>query len=382
VGAALLPRSLRGSVHTLLADGDLGAIVAFLDEDELQPAGSGAGPRRPGSERQRQLMLRRLIALVVGVVVVILLLLAVRGCLNARKERGFENYTSDLKAIVTDANQVASEFFHRLEDPPSNTDELALEAQIASDRGSIEGALQRVEGLDTPGELADAQAELTQAFELRRDALAGIADDIPTALGTQDRNAAIERIAQDMRAFLASDVLYGRAEGDINGVLGDQGVSDEVPPSVFLPEPVDRWLDPPQLTTVLNTFASGAGAIQGVHGLALLSTTIDKTVLTADADNSVSLGSDPPSITIEVQNQGDQEESEVTVSYTLSGGAVPLEGEGTIAKLDASGIDEAKLTLEDMPDTDVPLTLDVEVLPVLGEEVADNNAATYTVTFN
>ena len=38
--------------------------------------------------------------------------------------------------------------------------------------------------------------------------------------------------------------------------------------------------------------------------------------------------------------------------------------------------------LDDLPETNVPLTLEVEVLPVPGEEVADNNAATYTVTFN
>ena len=109
--------------------------MAFLDEDELQPAGSGSGPRRPGSERQRQLVLRRMIALGVGVLLVILLLLAVRGCLNARKERGFESYATDLEAIVEQSNQLSIEFFARLEDPPANADPLELEAQIASDRG-------------------------------------------------------------------------------------------------------------------------------------------------------------------------------------------------------------------------------------------------------
>ncbi len=355
--------------------------MAFLDEDELQPAGSGSGPRRPGSERQRQLVLRRIIALGVGVLLVILLLLAVRGCLNARKERGFESYATDLEAIVEQSNQLAVEFFARLEDPPANADPLELEAQIASDRGSAEGLLQRVEGLDTPDELSGAQTELVQAFELRRDALAGIADDIPAALGDEGRETAIDRIAEDMRAFLASDVLFARAQADIQTVLESEGVTAEIDDSVFLQEP-ERWIDTLQLITVLNSFASDAGAIEGVHGLALLSTQIDNTTLTADAENSVSLGSKPPEITIEVQNQGDQEESEVTVSYSLSGGAVPLQGDATISKLDAQGIDEAALPLEDLPDTDVPLTLEVEVLPVLGEEVADNNAATYTVTFN
>jgi hypothetical protein len=356
--------------------------VAFLDEDELQPAGSGPRPPRSGPERQRQLVLRRVVALAVGLLIIILLLLAVKGCLNARKDRGFESYVTDLSDIVTQSNLLSSEFFNRLENPPNNADELTLEAQIASDRGSAEGLLQRVQGLDTPSELADAQQELVLAFELRRDALAGIADDIPTALGNEGRSDAINRIAEDMRAFLASDVLYARAKSDIEAVLADQNVAGTVPPSVFLPEPVDRWLDHLQLTTVLSTFAGASGATQGVHGLALLSTTIDKTPLTADADNPVSLGKGPPEITVEVQNQGDQQENEVTVSYSLSGGAVPLSGEGTIAKLDASGIDQVTMALQDAPDVGVPLTLAIEVLPVPGEEVADNNAATYTVTFN
>ena len=327
-------------------------------------------------------MLRRFIALGIGVVIVILLLLAVKGCLNARKQQGFENYAGDLSEIVKQSNQLSTEFFSRLENPPNNTDELTLEAQIASDRGSAESLLQRVQNLDTPGDLSGAQSEVEQAFELRRDGLAGIADDISTALGNEGRSEAIGRIEQDMRAFLASDVLYGRAQGDIQGVLDDQGVSEQLPDSVFLPEPVDRWLDPLQLTTVLSTFAGSSGSTSGTHGLALLSTTINKTQLTPDSENAVKLGDGPPTIEVQVQNQGDQEEKEVTVDYSLSGGAVPLEGEGTIKQLDASGTDSTTLTMDDSPDTGVPLTLTVEVLPVPGEEIADNNQSTYSVTFN
>jgi hypothetical protein len=327
-------------------------------------------------------MVRRVIALGMGVLIIILLLLAVKGCLNARKERGFENYVSDLTDIATQSNTLAAGFFERLLEPPADSDPLTLEAQISSDRGAAEGLLQRVQSLDTPDELADAQTELEQTFELRRDALAGVADDISTALGNEGRSEAIDRIAGDMRAFLASDVLYARAQHDIEEVLKEQNVSGKVPDSIFLPEPVDRWLDHLQLSTVLSSFASASGAIQGVHGLALLQTEIDKTVLTADADNTVSLGKGPPSITVQVQNQGDQAESEVTVSYSLSGGAVPIEGEDQIPKLDASGITDLKIPLSDVPDVDVPLTLEIEVLPVPGEEVAENNAATYNVTFN
>ena len=51
--AALLPWSgglfwLRAGFILCAAESDLGQSVAFLDEDELQPAGSGAGSRRAG----------------------------------------------------------------------------------------------------------------------------------------------------------------------------------------------------------------------------------------------------------------------------------------------------------------------------------------------
>jgi hypothetical protein len=357
--------------------------LSFLDEDELDPATSGPGSRRPGSERQRQVLMRRVIALGAGVLILILLLLAVRGCLNARTERGFENYVSDLGGIVDQSNQLSTEFFTRLDDPPKGLTELSLEAEIASDRGTAEGLLQRVEGLDVPDDLAAAQEELVQAFELRRDALAGISEDIPTALGTEGRSEAIDRIVADMEAFLASDVLYERARVDIDEVLAEQAIEGKTPESRFLPPPPTRWLDDGELTVTLNTFASETGNVPpGVHGVELFSTTIDNTPLTPDLENTVELGNDPPEITVEVQNGGDTQETDLVVSYSFSGGAELIEGEAPISSIDAGGVTETTVPLDALPETDVALTLTVEVSPVLGEEIIDNNTATYTVTFN
>jgi hypothetical protein len=339
--------------------------VAFLDEDELQP--DGGGPRRSGAERQRQLLLRRVIALAVGVLLIILVLLAVRGCLDARKERGFENYVSDLDTIVAQSNQLSTDFFGRLLNPEQDADSLELEAQISADRGTAESLLQRIEGLDAPDELAEAQADLQRAFELRRDGLAGIAEDIPTALGNEGRAEALDRIAEDMRGFLASDVLYAEAHAEIVAALETEGIAvpealEEVTP--FLPPPDDRWLDTLQLSAILSAYATDTGSADGLRGLGLVSTTVNKTQLTAGVDNSVSLGDGPPTLTVEVQNQGDQEESEVTLRYSLSGGLSTIEGEGQIASLDAQGIDELELELPEAPETDVPLTLEVEVFAV------------------
>jgi hypothetical protein len=358
--------------------------VSFLDEDELAPAPEGPGSRRPGADRHRQVVVRRMVALGAAVLILILILLGIRGCLDARKERGFDNYVSDLGAVAAESQQLSNNFFSRLQDPPKGLDDLGIEAQIATDRNTAEKQLQRIQGLDTPDELAEAQAQLEDAFTLRRDGLAGIAADIPTALGEEGHTEAIARMVGDMEAFLASDVLYRRAQTDIEEVLNSEQIDGAVPDSEFLPPPHSLWLDRVDLAGILVTFATEAGvAPPGVHGLALISTTLDRTELIPDSENTIGLR-DPSSfeLTVEVQNQGDTEEKEVAVIYTLSGGGTSFDAESTVASIDAQGVAETTIRVDAELDTGVPLTLQVEVLPVIGEGIFDNNAATYTVTFD
>jgi hypothetical protein len=228
--------------------------------------------------------------------------------------------------------------------------------------------------------VSDAQTELIEAFELRADGLGGIADDVSTALAASPERAnAIDRIVEDMKGFLASDVLYARAADTINTELSNQDVSTQIPESVFLADPIDRWLDSNQVASTFNAFASGTGT--GIHGLGLLSTEIDKTPLTVGAETPVPLGNDPPVIKVQVENQGDTAETGVTVSYKLTGGAVPFEGQQSIDKLDSGGNTEVQIQLDSLPEANTPMTLTVDALPVPGEENSANNTATYTVTF-
>jgi hypothetical protein len=353
--------------------------LAF-DEDEPF-AGGGPPPRRPLPDHQRQIMARRGVALGIGLLILILLLLGIRGCLNARKERGFENYVRDLSAIADESRNLSNNFFDRLQDP-GNLSELNFEAQVSANRNTAESLLDRVQGLDTPGELKGAQAELTQGFELRRDALAGIADRISTALGTQGRAEANDAIAGYMRHFLASDVLYERARAEIQRVLEEEEITtEEVPESVFLPEPVDRWLDSTEIGGILAG-VSGEEVTPGIHGVALAQTTLDPgdTVLTPDAPNTVTVDGSPE-LSIDVQNQGDSEESDIVVSFSLSGGAETIEDEATVPQIAAGSTETVRIPIQPEPPTGETLTLEVTVQPVPGEEIEDNNTSTYELTF-
>jgi hypothetical protein len=349
--------------------------LAFLEEDDpLSPDATARGGRFGPPDRQRQFLFRRLVAVAVGILILILLVLGVRGCLNARKERALENYGRDLEALASESEQLSANFFDRLENPPQNLSELNFEAEVKADRGAAEGLVSRAEGLDAPGELTGAQADLVLAFELRRDGLAQISEEIGTALSDEPGDA-IEAIAQDMQSFLASDVLYRRAQSQIEQVFDEEGIALEVPDSQFLPDV--GWLDETMVSDALaqitgDTQAAGGG----VHGLGLLATVIDGTELVEGTPTTVSAGAEE--VEVQVQDQGDSEESDIPVTVEIDGAEV---GEATIDTIDAGETQTVTVPLDPAPEAGESMTLDVFVEPVPGEQVSENNEASYEVTF-
>jgi hypothetical protein len=354
--------------------------LAFLDEEEaLEPTGGREPPGRRLPDHQRQIMVRRAVGVGVIVLFLILIVLGIRGCLNARKERGFENYARDLNAIAAQSDQLSTDFFGRLGDP-GNLTALSFEAEISSYRGSAENLATRVEDLDAPDELKGAQSELELAFELRRDALIGISEQIGNALGTRDGNDAEASIAGYMRYFLASDVLYERARGQINAELEDQGISETAPESIFLTE--ERWLDPLEVSSALAPVAGGRQATSRTHGLALFQTTIQPGDVTLDPSAAATIsGTDSLELEVQAENQGDSEEADITVSFELTGGGQTISGDGTIQRIAAGAVQTATIPIEPAPDPGQQLTLEVTVQPVPGEQISSNNTSTYQVTF-
>ena len=324
-------------------------------------------------------MKRRLIALGIGAVVVVLLLFAIRGCLDARKERNFENYLRDLSPLVTTSNQLSTEFFDRLENPPDS--EVEFKAQLGSSRGTGEDVLRRAQGLDAPGELSEAQEDLVLAFELRRDGLNNIVEQIPAALGNKNRQEAFQEITADMREFLASDVLYARAKQGIELALEDEDLPGEVPSSVFLPA-INPWLDDLQLGAALSQVAGSTGVAGGAdRGTELSSTVLRPGNVPLTPDTLNTLGQTPTEVEIAVINGGLVNERDVPVGFELLGSTDTIEGEGTISRIPAGDTASTVLTIDGEIPTGEELTLTVTVFPVPGESIIDNNEATYQVTF-
>lgn len=363
--------------------------MAFLDEDDAFATGETERPRRGAptpAAHQRQILIRRLVAVGVVLLILLLLVLAVRAILDARKDRAFDNYLSDLDSLTTESKQLSDGFFNRLTDP-GDLDDISLENEVNADRGAAEGLLNRARNLDPPGEMDGAQESIVLAFELRRDALAQIASRLPTALGDEGSRRATNQIARDMETFLASDVIYRRGQTAGDQVLEDEGRSGEIPNSRFLPDGQNQeGLDWLQVSTVESALAGvsgegGGGAGGGVRGLALVQEIVVRPgdVTVAAGSEATISGGGPKELDVTVQNQGESPESEVEVQFTLGDG---ISGNQTISNtIEPDAFQTVTLPINQDPPTGEPLLLEVEALPVEGEEITENNTGEFTLTF-
>jgi hypothetical protein len=336
--------------------------------------------RRGGPPPRQQILVRRLIAVGVGVVFLFLFILGFRACLDSRHERALKDYVRDVTQITGETKQVSDELFGLLENPKSLTP-LDYESEIKSHRGAVETLTSRAEGLDAPGGMGKAKSALVTSMELRRDGLTTIADEVSTALGKEGRQEATQKIADSMQAFLASDAVYARLSAtEMFNTLRKEGVGGvAIPQSKFLPS-LD-WLELATVQEALGRVSGGAAATPGVHGVGLVSASIGDTALEEDAPNTVG-ASGTPELTVEVQNQGEAEETDISVTVAISGGASPIDLDRPISRIGPGETGTVTIPISPRPPAGRELTINVEVAPVPGEQVQDNNRASYTVTFS
>jgi len=371
------------------APGDGPTLRSSLDPDDA-PAprrrrgsgrgGSGGGrPRRTRSDGERQqLLIRRAIALGGGLLVLILLIFAAKGCLDARKNRSLEEYANNVTQIVNETNALGKSFFGRLKDP-GQLSVTEFTSEIQSDRSAMDGFLSRVEKLDTPGDMSSAQDSLTLVYQLRSGAMNEIADKMPTALGKEGADAAKRQIAAQMQVLSAADVLYNRVtRHEVDNTIASNGASaPPVPRSTFLAKP-EEWISVEAIDDALGG-VSGTTSTEDpndglIHGTGISSVSIGGVTLTPDVSTTIPAGTDP-TLEVSVQNQGTAEESNVAV--TVSYGGTTLDG--SIPTLGAGETGTASIPLTPAPTGEV--TIDVSVEGVPGEQLLDNNEASYTVNF-
>ena len=352
------------------------------------PAGGGHHVRPPANRQQARI---RQAGLLLGAIVfLILIVIAFRGCLDARKDRSYQNYVSDLSSITAETEQLSNNFFERFKGGASDSSgDIGFDTEVEGDKGTSQGLLDRAEGLDAPGDIEGAQEQIVLSFELRHDALEGIASQLKNlSAGGKQAQKAGDAIYTQMKVFSASDILYARAQDQIEQVLVDQDVVVDggVPDSQFLPDD-PNYLDPAVTADALGGVATGSTASDAAckddglsHGLGLVDGSSlllpSGTALTNGGTFTAVEGDD--TIEVAVQNQGDADESNIDVTVTGDNG---IDASGSIDSIAAGETQTVDIKLDPVPKAGDSVTLDVDVATVGCEQVADNNKATYTIGF-
>ena len=332
-------------------------------------------PRRErpkGRPERQQIMLRRALALGGGLVLLILLVLGVKGCLDARANRELSDYARNVTQIVEETDQTSKSFFGKLEDP-GNLSVTDFVDQVNADRSAIDTYRDRIDGLSAPGDMSDAQSNLELVYQLRANAMEEIANKMSTALGDAGAEKAMAGIAKQMQKLLAADVIYEQVvRPEVDSTLASEGISDsDLPKGSFLPD--EKWLEESTVSDALGGISGSTGsATPGVHGLGLIGVSVNGTELVEGAPATVS-GEEGVEVEVTVQNQGESTESGVTVSVTVEGNTL----QGEIDEIAAGEEGSASIPLTPAPSGEV--TLEVEAEPVAGEQVTENNEATYTL---
>jgi hypothetical protein len=324
------------------------------------------------------------------VLVLILLVLLVRGCLNARNERAIKDYVSQSSELIDQSKLESNQLFRLLNGQGDQQNAVDAANVVNGLRSESTTLVDRANDLDTPDEVESAQDNLLESLELRRDALAAIANALPGALADEERRESTADVAEMMQVLAASDVLLKyRFRPNLQDALRDEDLADEV--SVpkqseleFVPDV--QWLDPDFVADQIAALRGGGGgggdqtAAPGLHGNGLGTVTLGGVALVPGASATVPLSNDL-SFEVQVLNQGENNETDVNVKVTVGEAGDADEVEEQIPEIAVGEQQTVTIPLGKEPPTGENVPVKVEVEPVPGEDKTDNNSGEFTVIF-
>jgi hypothetical protein len=327
------------------------------------------------------------VAIVGAVILAILFLLLLRGCLGAREERGLKDYVRDVRGIVDQSGSQSEEMFNTLSEPGRGVSDVDRENSLKGLRAQADQLVDRArDDIEAPDDLKAVHDYLIETLEFRRDGIGKVVDVLPTALSGDEREQGAQRLADQMGFFLTSDVIFAaRVRPNMDSVLREKEIINEVqlPESQFLPD--REWLIPDQVSKLLKGGGGGGGrsdeeASPGLHGTGLGTVSLGGQQLSEGGSANVRLGEDT-SFSVQVNNQGENDESDVPVKITIGKGDEAIEIEENIDEIAKGQSETVEVPLSDQPPTgqSVPITVDVGAVP--GEDKTENNKQSYSAIF-
>ncbi|MFT4034061.1 MAG: hypothetical protein QM679_00635 [Patulibacter sp.] len=336
-------------------------------------------------------MARRAVAIGVIVLVLLVFALVMKGCVESSRKNALQDFSQAVSELGTESSSNVSQGLQLLAQPQDRealAQRNALD-KLASDSRALEN---RARKTSTPGGLEGATQNLVVSLSLRADALSRIADRISTARGTSRAQAeeATQQIAGQMQSLLASDVLWKLR---VTPYIRDRAKAldardDDVEDSTVLTDL--SWLNAATVANRIDGQSETPDTTQATctdgtkHGHGIQSVAANGKTLTSgnSAVTSVSNGAGL-SFVVSIANQGESDESNVSVTVTGTSKATGKQLFSETRKVTNSP--KGQTTAVQVPVTKAvsgAMTVSAEVKPVSCEVNKDNNKQSFQVIFS
>jgi hypothetical protein len=325
------------------------------------------------------------VALGVIVLFVIVIVLGVSSCENSQRINSLKDYTNNVSSLIQSSDQTSTQFFGVLTGAQPSSNLASVQNQLNQARISAQTQLGRVRGLSVPGEMNSAQQNVVLAFQMRRDGIANIAQQIQPALSTAASRDAINSIATEMARLYASDAVYkDYAAPQIAAALHKNGIAvgppngETIAGGQFVPD--IRWLTPDFVASQLHVGTaaqSNTKPAPGVHGHAMDGCTVGGTALSTSSTNTIP-ATPAPVFSCTVTNDGQNKETNVTIKVSVQG--TSISGQAIIPQTTPGNSATAQVTLSSSPPAGT-YTVSATAERVPGETTVTHNTKTFPVSF-
>jgi hypothetical protein len=327
------------------------------------------------------------------VVLIVVLAFVIQDCRRDQRVDAYKTYVNSAGQVADQSAQQGTALLRILQNREGRNAS-QLQQQVRTLSTQAEGLATRADELDPPDGLREADRDLVTALRYRANGLASLAEALPNIIRSDNARFASRSIADTMKRFSASDVIYKDSFVDVvQARIRDENIAglEVAGDALFLPGNNDRFATEAGARTLLNGLRrqGGAGGTQtgdgNLRGTSLVSVRALPSDTTLQAGSVTSI---PASASLQwavtVRNGGDFVENGVKVTATMRypGGAGEDVQEATIETISPG---EEKTVRVPPPPSDAQQpgqegSLTVNVEPVEGEQNVDNNRAEYPVT--
>ena len=320
----------------------------------------------------------RLLVLLIALLALCYLIGLLSQSISGRSTRAIEDYVEKSAKVVEKSNRVAKGF-NGLRTDTEDISRKELESRLSAYSKESRNVLKECEKIEPPEELGKAHLYLIFCMELRDDGLDKYSPSLFNALKDKDLEVASGQIAGSLKELALSDRTYQEFASEIKRILKKKGIKKSIADSKFIPK--DTVYEKASIMAYVEDL-KGAKGLEEIHGIGIseLTTKPKQIKYTSSKKLAVLPSADTISVTVTVENQGNQLEVNVPVIATLKSVTKPAEQKKRVYIPSLSPGQKKSVTISGLKptqDSDVTNLLSVNAGPVPKEKFTGNNVSEY-----